>query len=783
MIKVFLSHSSTDKDYVRGVFDYLGEDNCVFDEATFENGMKTMDEIAKGIDSSALFVFFISDVSLNSVWVKDELSKVRDYIDDGRIQFMPIIIDRHISHHDPRIKTWIKSEYNVKYYQSYIIAARHIQESLRKLAWKLDPYIRSKELLFKGREEELGELNRKYYDGQMNSRRCIVISGFPPGVGRKRLLTEYIRKELAKSVNENYEPITIELSDGQSIEDLLFQLNDITLLYPHSEMLAVAQKDKTSKVDTAVDFLTNISEMKEYVIIRDNGACILSNGVFAEWFRDILTHEKLPKKICLLLTSRSFLNRKMETLFPSVLSLHIKPLNRENTKVLAYAYANLINVDINPILVPVIKDLPGIPAFIYRSVDIIKHNHDLNRIKAEINDLLVSEERSYVSVINTVKQDEYCYQALILITQFDFVSFNIIEDVLRKAQPDIAPNVPLEKLYSYSLYEIVGEGNSYVRANVVIKDYISRYKIQLRHKYQVALDEVLKEYINKGEVKDDLSGYLYNIQQNIKKNPQKVKQSYLIPSFTLKAVIDEYSNRHYKEVVTLCDRFLNDSRNYFGEIIRDIRYWLCCALCRLKDDRFYKEVKYFKGYSKYFLLGFFNRWQKNYNQAYDYYSKALKESSTYHDKNYVAKAKHEMVMVQILLKDYIGALETAKENYETQPLNKYHVEAYYKCLLRERKPDTIMLKKLLNEFRALILDARNQVIYDTLEAEYDYYINHDLQTAIRKLNVAIKESDEAIRYYPYVALSDISRKIDAPELIKEARERYPNDLEQKDDEE
>ena len=248
MIKVFLSHSSTDKEYVRGVFDYIGEDNCVFDEATFENGMRTMDEIAKGIDSSALFVFFISDVSLNSAWVKDELSKVRDYIDEGRIQFMPIIIDQNISHNDPRIKAWIRNDYNIKYYHSYIIAARHIQESLRKLAWTLDPYIRNKELLFKGREEELSELNQKYYDGQMNSRRCVVISGFPPGVGRKRLLTEYIRKELAKSFNENYEPITIELSDGQSIEDLLFQLNDITLLYPHSEMLTIAQKDKKSKL-------------------------------------------------------------------------------------------------------------------------------------------------------------------------------------------------------------------------------------------------------------------------------------------------------------------------------------------------------------------------------------------------------------------------------------------------------------------------------------------------------------------------------------------------------
>lgn len=32
MEKIFLSHSSSDKDYVRPIFEYFGGDRCIFDE-------------------------------------------------------------------------------------------------------------------------------------------------------------------------------------------------------------------------------------------------------------------------------------------------------------------------------------------------------------------------------------------------------------------------------------------------------------------------------------------------------------------------------------------------------------------------------------------------------------------------------------------------------------------------------------------------------------------------------------------------------------------------------
>ena len=75
MIKAFLSHSSADKErFVRIVADKLKNKMGIhYDEYTFEAGNKTIDEIFIGLEKTDLFVFFISEDSLKSEWVKKEI--------------------------------------------------------------------------------------------------------------------------------------------------------------------------------------------------------------------------------------------------------------------------------------------------------------------------------------------------------------------------------------------------------------------------------------------------------------------------------------------------------------------------------------------------------------------------------------------------------------------------------------------------------------------------------------------------------------------------------------
>ena len=72
--KIFLSHSSADKKYVGYIAEQFGKDRCVYDSLCFEAGMKSIDEIYRELDKTSIFVVFLSDASLNSPWVREELS-------------------------------------------------------------------------------------------------------------------------------------------------------------------------------------------------------------------------------------------------------------------------------------------------------------------------------------------------------------------------------------------------------------------------------------------------------------------------------------------------------------------------------------------------------------------------------------------------------------------------------------------------------------------------------------------------------------------------------------
>ncbi len=134
--KVFLSHKSEDKDFVRYVAEKIGIDRCHYDEYTFEDGMQTLNEIMSALDDTDLFVLFISDKALDSEWVARERLQAKKLLDQGKIrQIYPIIIDPdpQITHADERIPAWMRNEYVIRRITSPKIAAQKIKARLREL--------------------------------------------------------------------------------------------------------------------------------------------------------------------------------------------------------------------------------------------------------------------------------------------------------------------------------------------------------------------------------------------------------------------------------------------------------------------------------------------------------------------------------------------------------------------------------------------------------------------------------------------------------------------------
>ena len=85
---LFISHSSAQKPYIEELCKYIGYDYVVVDKYTFESGEELWKEIRAAIDECNIFVYLISEESLQSQWVKNEISYVREKIDEEQIIFL-----------------------------------------------------------------------------------------------------------------------------------------------------------------------------------------------------------------------------------------------------------------------------------------------------------------------------------------------------------------------------------------------------------------------------------------------------------------------------------------------------------------------------------------------------------------------------------------------------------------------------------------------------------------------------------------------------------------------
>ena len=228
MIRSFLSHSSRDKGkYVQVVARLLGFHNCVYDEYTFEAGMKSLEEILKNISTSNLFVLFISDSALESTWVKHEITEAKKLLASGDIKrIFPIIIDQNITHKDDRIPSWMREEYNLKYVSRPTIAAQRIKQRLTEISWEIHPKIKEKNEIFVGRNYLIKSFEERIDDFDKPKPTCVIAAGIKE-IGRRSLLKRcYIKSNL---ISNSYESPLISLNDQESLEDFIFKVYDLGL--------------------------------------------------------------------------------------------------------------------------------------------------------------------------------------------------------------------------------------------------------------------------------------------------------------------------------------------------------------------------------------------------------------------------------------------------------------------------------------------------------------------------------------------------------------------------
>ena len=744
-VKAFISHSSDDALYVDALISLIGKNSLAVDKFCFESGERTIDEIIKSIDNSAIFILLLSRSSLGKDWVKKEISIIKRYIDNGALKrFKPYIIDNTIDYSYEKIPEWIKDEYNLRtIYHKPPFLARKIEEEVSKIIWEQYPSIKQDKRVFVGRDSEIEKLREKYLQRDLKYRKVVIVSGIPDGIGRRRLLTEFIRK-IDTNKDETYNPFSVALEEDDSIEDLIIQLNNLFLFEHNKELLQfLSEADKAKKIDKVVEFVWHLLESREKLFVRDNGAVVRRNGELSSWFKDIIKSTRIDQTV-LFIASRNRLTEE----YPEIVSLDLSPLSNDKAKILLRQYLDNHGKTISGEDVSFFIQQTGpMPSLIHKCASLIlEMGPELAKLKQKSYQYTGDELTR--NLISDFQGNKSYIQVLILLSEFPYLRYYDIKQITKGVVEDV--DQILLDLYSLSIFETLGSSNDYYRMNPIVADLInrSRYKHdetlwgELRLKTHDIIEHETFECPNLGIL-------LKKIELNIKGNTDNISKAYIIPSIVIKTINDEYRKKvkaGYKTVVQLCKALLERNNNYYDEIIGSIYYMLCSAYAQLCDETLFEYITCLEDkFDEYFIKGLYYRKKKLYNRAEDNYRLALKI------RPHSLTAKNGLAISLQRQNKYKEALNLARFTYQKQSTNPYFIVTYFKSLIRTNPDQIAVLNQLIKDLQSS-WDINKESFGDMLQAEYHYFIEEDFNRAIAVYKASLQRNP----LYPvYISLHEV----------------------------
>lgn len=715
-MKAFISHSSKQASFAVELVDLFGRDRCIIDQFDFEPALKTADEINRMIDQAVMFVLLISKEALGSPWVKLEIQKAKSNLESGSLQyFLPYIIDDSVKLED--VPDWMTREecFNIKRMLSPKMLAKDLAEKRRRLIWRENSKIRIRETAFVGRNEEIDAFQNLIYSETSGRLRAIIVSG-RAGVGK-----DYFSQHCLEQLGflKEYEPYRISMTAKDSVELFILNLNSICRKYSDLELKEILSKSVEEKSVAAVKLLNILNDRNEVVFIEDDMACVCPNRHLADWLSDITSNSELASRLCLFLQSKISPITYLQVTNPEIGHLQLYPLKKEDRKKLFYLYARTYGLDeINKDNADFfINKLTYSPGQLLLAVDSINRMGWI-KAKQDIQQIVDLGDRSVRPIFEHFN-DEDKRGLLILLSRFEFVSFDILKEIYEDLYGTIEEAIG--EMMVYGIVDVFGPNQEYVRLDHYISDYIKRNRLDLPKDLEMVVEEVMTKKMSESlDITEDVSAYLYNVRQSILSGKSK-KEDYLIPSVVVKAIIDLYNNSDWDGVIKVCDKVLRDNHNYYPDMEREITYWLCLALCRKKNEkRFFENVDKIKGADNLFLRGFFFRNQSHYPEAEQCYRRALRNDPK------MQRAKRELVKVLLAQGNYNDALEHARDNYEADRDNTYHICAFFRCLIRSHpigREEDELLRRLINEVRASYSEKKESLAA-AMAFEYEAYISH-----------------------------------------------------------
>lgn len=706
-MKVFISHSSVQKDFAKLIVDKLGKDQCVLDAYDFEPAYTSISQIIDGINRSDVFVFLVTRESLASDWCEKEVVMAEEALRERRLKiFLPYIIDPELGIED--VPEWMSKTkcFNLKYFRSPILLARDIDKKLTELEWDAMPLLRRENEIFVGRNSEINEFQTK--KARKRHATCLVVSG-RVGAGRHHFADRCVREIDRKTIHLTER---ISLSNEEGLEDFIIQMNSTTFLCSDEYLAEVLKAEEDRKIATAVDLINEIYRYHGRIEITDHRMIVNNQGRVNDWFRKIIESPALDKRMGVVVVSSMNPRADEECNIDPLVTVCLGDLSDDDRRVIFTSYLDEYGVsDISDEDVSYFVNLLlQSPSQLRQIAGIIKNRgvREAKQCAAAIRDKgdsLVSE------LIADFAHDEEVIQFLLLLSEMEIAAYEdlkaIYNDDFALLEKTIIPD-----LLNRSIIFEFGPSATLIRADAAVSDYLQRGKKRLNMRLRNCLDGYVRGIVNENvKLTDAPTRYMLQCRDMLAHGNFKLEKL-LLPSIALKSIIKLYNRGNdagYEATAKLCKEVLAKAHqiNLMEAVRQDVCYYLCLSLAHLNDEKgFFSNVKEFKGVMRDFLLAFWFRQIHNYPRAKEYLERVLMVSK-------MRKARNEYVIVLTMMRRYDEAREYASEQYENDRDNPYYITSYFKCLVlgRERgKDDAAIMEELIDRMGKSIVKDRDQYV-------------------------------------------------------------------------
>ncbi len=705
-MKVFISHSSAQKDFAKAIVEKLGRDQCVLDAYDFEPAYTSISQIIDGIDRSDIFVFLVTKASLASEWCQKEVAQAEEAFRERKLRlFLPYIIDPEVGIGD--VPEWMRKTkcFNLKYFRSPVLLARDIDKKLTELEWDEIPLLRRENEIFVGRNSEINEFQTK--KARKRHATCLLVSG-RVGSGRHHFANRCAREIDRKDISLT-ERISLSIDEG--LEDFIILLNATTFLYSDEYLEDILQAGEDVKIGAAVELLNEIYRYQGRIEITDHRMIVNELGRVNDWFRKIIESPDLDRRMGVIVVSSLNPRAYEEDNIAPLVTVCLGDLSDDDRRVIFTSY--LEEYGVNEISDEDVSYFVNLllqsPVQLRQIARIIKDRGvgEAKRCAGSIRDKgdsLVSE------LIADFADDEAVIQFLLLLSEMEIAGYEDLKAIYGDDYASLEKIIP--NLLNRSIIFEFGPSATLLRADAAVADYLQRGKKKLDPRLRKSLDGYAHGIVNENaKLSEDPTKYMLQCREMIARGDFKLEKL-LLPSIALKSVIKLYhrgNDAGYEATAKLCGEILAKAHkiNLMDAVRLDVSFYLCLSLAHLNNEKeFFRHVKVFQGIRHDFLLAFWFRQTRNYPKAKEYLEKVLAVSN-------MRKARNEYVIVLTMMRRYDEAREYASEQYEQDRDNPYYITSYFKCLAlsRERgKADAATMDELIERMVKSIVKDRDQYV-------------------------------------------------------------------------